>query len=119
MGIYAVWGPPQSGKTTMAIDMAFAMSLRGKSVCLISPELYSELAARLNIRIEPEKSLLAAYKKVNSLKQIVHKADDLLYVLAVPFDHDAFGEDMPEEAARALVEQAGKTFDVVIGWCLG
>ena len=78
MGIYAVWGPPQSGKTTMAIDMAFAMSLRGKSVCLISPELYSELAARLNIRIEPEKSLLEAYKKVNSLKQIVHKADDLL-----------------------------------------
>lgn len=117
MGIYAVWGPPQSGKTTMAIDMAFAMSLRGKSVCLISPELYSELAARLNIRIEPEKSLLAAYKKVNSLKQIVHKADDLLYVLAVPFDHDAFGEDMPEEAARALVEQAGKTFDVVIVDC--
>ena len=117
MGIYAVWGPPQSGKTTMAIDMAFALSLQGKSVCLISPELYSELAARLNIRIEPEKSLLAAYKKTGSLKQIVHKAEDLLYVLAVPFDNDAFGEDMPEDAAKALVEQAGKTFDVVIVDC--
>ena len=56
MGIYAVWGPPQSGKTSLAIDLAFALSLKGKSVCLISPELYSELAARLNIRIEPEKS---------------------------------------------------------------
>ena len=107
MGIYAVWGPPQSGKTSLAIDLAFALSLKGKSVCLISPELYSELAARLNIRIEPEKSLLAAYKKKDSLKQIVHTADDLLYVLAVPFDYDAFGEDMPEDAARALVEQAG------------
>lgn len=117
MGIYAVWGPPQSGKTTMAIDAAFALSLRGKSVCLISPELYSELSARLNIRIEPEKSLLAAYRKVDSLKQIVHTADDLLYVLAVPFDNDAFGADMPEEAAKALVRQAGKLFDVVIVDC--
>lgn len=117
MGIYAVWGPPQSGKTSLAIDLAFALSLKGKSVCLISPELYSELAARLNIRIEPEKSLLAAYKKKDSLKQIVHTADDLLYVLAVPFDNDAFGEDMPEDAARTLVEQAGKVFDVVIVDC--
>lgn len=83
MGINAVWGPPQSGKTTMAIDLAFALSIGGQSVLLISPELYSELAARLNIRIEPEKSLVAAYKNKESLKQIVHTVDDLLYALAV------------------------------------
>ena len=76
MGINAVWGPPQSGKTTMAIDLAFALSRGGQSVLLISPELYSELAARLNIRIEPEKSLVAAYKNKESLKQIVHTVDD-------------------------------------------
>lgn len=73
MGINAVWGPPQSGKTTKAIDLAFALSRGGQSVLLISPELYSELAARLNIRIEPEKSLVAAYKNKESLKQIVHR----------------------------------------------
>ena len=39
MGINAVWGPPQSGKTTMAIDLAFALSRGGQSVLLISPEL--------------------------------------------------------------------------------
>ena len=107
MGINAVWGPPQSGKTTMAIDLAFALSRGGQSVLLISPELYSELAARLNIRIEPEKSLVAAYKNKESLKQIVHTVDDLLYALAVPFDNDAFGEDVSEEVARAVIEQAG------------
>lgn len=117
MGINAVWGPPQSGKTTLAIDLAFALSMQGQSVCLISPELYSELAARLNIQIVPEKSLNAALKKKESLKQIVHTADDLLYVLAVPFDNDAFGEDMPEETAKTILDQADNLFDVVIVDC--
>ena len=117
MGINAVWGPPQSGKTTMAIDLAFALSRGGQSVLLISPELYSELAARLNIRIEPEKSLVAAYKNKESLKQIVHTVDDLLYALAVPFDNDAFGEDVSEEVARVVIEQADNLFDVVIVDC--
>lgn len=125
MGINAVWGPPQSGKTTMAIDLAFALSRGGQSVLLISPELYSELAARLNIRIEPEKSLVAAYKNKESLKQIVHTVDDLLYALAVPFDNDAFGEDVSEEVARVVIEQANNLFDVVTvvcavgGYCAG
>ena len=117
MGINAVWGPPQSGKTTMAIDLAFALSRGGQSVLLISPELYSELAARLNIRIEPEKSLVAAYKNKESLNQIVHTVDDLLYALAVPFDNDAFGEDVSEEVARVVIEQANNLFDVVIVDC--
>ena len=117
MGINAVWGPPQSGKTTMAIDLAFALSRGGQSVLLISPELYSELAALLNIRIEPEKSLVAAYKNKESLKQIVHTVDDLLYALAVPFDNDAFGEDVSEEVARVVIEQADNLFDVVIVDC--
>lgn len=117
MGINAVWGPPQSGKTTMAIDLAFALHEQGQSVCLISPELYSELAARLNIQIVPEKSLNAAVKKKESLKQIVHTVDDLLFVLAVPFDNDAFGEDMPEDAAKAILAQADNLFDVVIVDC--
>ena len=117
MGINAVWGPPQSGKTTLAIDLAFALHEQGQSVCLISPELYSELAARLNIQIVPEKSLNAAVKKKESLKQIVHTVDDLLFVLAVPFDNDAFGEDMPEDAAKAILAQADNLFDVVIVDC--
>ena len=27
MSIYAVWGPPHSGKTTLAIDMAFCLDV--------------------------------------------------------------------------------------------
>jgi len=117
MSIYAVWGPPQSGKTTVAIDLAFALSMEGQSVCLISPEPYSELSARLNIQIVDEKSLCAAYKKKESIRQIVHTADDLLFVLAVPHDYDAFADEVPEEYAKALVDQTSKLFDVVIVDC--
>ena len=117
MSINAVWGPPQSGKTTLAIDLAFALHEQGQSVCIISPELYSEMAARLNIQIVQEKSLNAAVKKKESLKQIVHTVDDLLYALAVPFDNDAFGGDVSEEVARVVIEQANNLFDVVIVDC--
>ena len=51
MSINAVWGPPHSGKTTLAIDLAYALSQKGQSVCLISPELYSELSARIKINV--------------------------------------------------------------------
>ena len=117
MGINAVWGPPQSGKTTLAIDLAFALSRSRQSVCLISPELYSELAAKLNVQIVREKSLVAASKLKESLKQIVHTVDDLLYVLAAPFDNDAFGEDLSSESARNILKQADSLFDVVIVDC--
>lgn len=117
MGINAIWGPPQSGKTTLAIDLAFALSMQDKSVCLISAELYSELSMRLNTRIEKEKSLVAAYHPKESLQQIVHTADELLYVLAVPFDNDAFEENISEDAARSLLEQAYAMFDHVIVDC--
>lgn len=117
MSIHTVWGPPQSGKTTLAVDLAFALSAHNQSVLLISPEQYSELSARLNIKIPAERSLSAAYKNKASLKQIVCTADDLLYVLAVPYDYDAFGEDLPEDTAKAVIEESGKLFDEVIIDC--
>ena len=92
MSLIAVWGPPQSGKTTLSIDLAYALSQQGKSVCLISPEPYSELTARMGIRIIHNKSLDQAYSAIGNLQQTVLEVDDLLYVLAVPWDHDAYGE---------------------------
>lgn len=118
MSIYAVWGPPQSGKTTLAIDLAFALSAHGQSVLLISTEQYSELAARLNIQIPREKSIAAAYKNKESLKQIVYKVDDLLFVLAQPSDTDVFGENLSEEVAKAIIQQADNLFDTVLIDCV-
>ena len=117
MAVYTVWGPPRSGKTTLAIDLAYAFALRGESVCLISPERYSELSARMRLHIEAEKSLSAVSTSKESLKHIVLPADDLLYVLAVPLDNDAFGGELSSENAKSLLTQAETIFDVIIVDC--
>lgn len=117
MGINAIWGPPRSGKTTLAIDLAYALSGSGKSVCLISPELYSELSARLNINIPEQKSLLAAFKTKESLKQVVYRVEELFYVLAVPCFHNALDEETDSDDAKELLKQASILFDVVLVDC--
>ncbi len=117
MSIYAVWGPPHSGKTTLAIDMAFSFSQRGQSVLLISTELHSELSANLNVQIRKEKSLAAVTEGNVSVKQVVQQVDNLLFVLAVPYDNDVFDGDISSNTARELMEQAKSLFDVVIVDC--
>lgn len=117
MSITAIWGPPQSGKTTLAIDLAHAFSQQGKSVCLVSPEPYSELTARMNIRITRNKSLSAAYQALGNLKQIVYEASDLLYVLAAPWDTDAFDEEPNSTSVKELFKQAEDVFDIVLVDC--
>ncbi|MFB0920035.1 MAG: AAA family ATPase [Oscillospiraceae bacterium] len=117
MRIHAIWGPPHSGKTTLAIDLAYALSRKGRSVCLISPELYSELSARMKINITSQKSLSRACKATESLKQVVFRADELLYVLAAPCFSDAFGEDIGSDSAKAILDQASILFDIVLVDC--
>lgn len=117
MSIYAIWGPPNSGKTTLAVDLAHAFSAQDQSTCLISPESYSELSSLLGIQIMQGKSLAAVQSDRDSIKQLVHTADELLYVLAAPTDADAFGEGLSSETAKALIEQAGAVFDAVLVDC--
>lgn len=117
MGITAVWGPPRSGKTTLSVDLAHAASERGRSVCLISPEPYSELTAKLGIRIMRDKSLDKAYGAPGNLRQTVTEADELFYVLAAPWDHDAFGDEPSPDQAKELLRQAEGVFDLVIADC--
>ncbi len=117
MSIYAVWGPPHSGKTTLAIDMAFSLSQKGQSVLLLSTELFSELSASLNVQIKKEKSLAAIAEGNVSVKQVVQQVDSLLFALAVPYDNDAFDGDISSNTAKELLEQAVTLFDDVIVDC--
>ena len=117
MSITSVWGPPQSGKTTLAIDLSHAFSQHGKSVCLISPEPYSEMTARMSIRIPRAKSLSQAYGAPGNLRQVVLEAADLLYVLAASWDTDAFDEEPASASVKELLRQAEEAFDCVIVDC--
>lgn len=118
MSIYAIWGAPQTGKTTLAVNLAYALSRGDQSVCLISPVAYSELSAFLGVKIPKENSLNAALRGGTPLRQTVFKADDLFYVLAAPSAASALDGDYSGEQVKTLLELARLTFDVVLVDCL-
>jgi molybdopterin-guanine dinucleotide biosynthesis protein len=118
MSICAIWGAPQTGKTTLAVNLAHAASRGDKSICLISPLVYSELSAFLGVKITEEHSLNAALQGDAALRQIVFKADELLYVLAAPSATSAFDGDYSGEQVKTLLELARLTFDLVLVDCL-
>lgn len=117
MRLTAIWGPPGSGKTSLAIDLAFALSKSGNTVCLISPEPFSELSAILGIKITKQQSIDAAYHATANLKQTVCKVDGLLFVLAAPYYADAFEGDASLTDVKNLLEETRATFDCVIVDC--
>ena len=117
MSITAVWGPPNSGKTTLAIDLAYALTRYGRSVCLLSPEPYGELGARLGLNIPQERSLLGVNKGEASLEQTALRVSDLLLVLGAGANEDAFGEDLGSEGAKRLLDRAEAACDLVLADC--
>ena len=117
MSLCAIWGAPQSGKTTLAVNLAHAVSRGDKSVCLISPVAYSELSAFLGVKIPEERSLRAALRGDAGIRQAVFKVDELFYVLAAPSTADAFESNYTGEQVKALLELARLTFDLVLVDC--
>ncbi|NMA25547.1 MAG: CpsD/CapB family tyrosine-protein kinase [Clostridiales bacterium] len=117
MGICAIWGAPQSGKTTLAVNLAYTISRGDKTVCLISPKTYSELSALLGVKITEEHSLRAALRGTENIKQTVFKVDELFYVLTAPVTGDLLDDHYTSDQARSLLEQARMTFDIVIVDC--
>lgn len=117
MGICAIWGPPNAGKTTLAVNLAYAISRGGKTVCLISPAPYSELSAFLGIKITEKQSLQEALRGSAGIKQTVFKVDELFFVLAAPVTADAFDDNYSSEQVKSLLELARITFDVVVVDC--
>lgn len=117
MSITAIWGPPGSGKTSLAIDLAYALSKGGNSVCLISPEPFSEMSALLSLKITKQQSIDAAYHAIGNLKQTVCKVEGLLFVLAAPYYADAFEGDASLSEVKNLIGETKATFDCVIVDC--
>lgn len=117
MGIVSIYGPPGSGKTSLAVDLSFANARQGRSVCLISADPYSELSAVLQVQIGRKNSLPAAYQRPGMIQQIAYPAADLLYVLSVPMGNDIFSMSESSPAVKQVLAQTRSLYDVVIVDC--
>ena len=117
MAITAIWGPPVSGKTTLAMDLSHAIAKSGKSVCLVSPEPYSEMSGLLNVMLMKPNSIEAAYHTGGSLWQTVYQLDGLLFLLAASYFSDAFEQEPFTGDVKNLLKELESTFEFVIVDC--
>ena len=117
MSICAIWGAPQSGKTTLAVNLAHAISQGDKTVCLISPAAHSEMSAILRVEIKEDRSLRAALRGNEGIRRTVTKINELFYVLAMPVSADTFDNDYSDEQAKRLLDLTRITFDFVLVDC--
>ncbi len=117
MSIIAIWGPPNSGKTSLAISLANGISTMGKSCLLISPEAYSELSGQLEIDITDEHSIGTALNSSSSIKYIATPVSDLLFVLAASCTTSAFDAEIDGQKAGELIKQSNALYNYVIVDC--
>lgn len=117
MSVIAIWGAANSGKTTLSIELSYALSGANKSVLIISAEPYAELPVRMRVRVNSKNSLSAAYQSPGTLRQAVCKADDLLFLLSPQSGADVFSAEENTRLIKELLKQARDLYDYVIVDC--
>ena len=117
MSVVAVWGAPGAGKTTLSINLAYALSKKNKTTLLVSPEDYGELSALLGVNVPIEKSLSTALNGKSSLKNIVVEVNPYFYILSASTSCDSFEVVSSDEQAKELLSMSRILFDDVIIDC--
>lgn len=112
--ISVFWGCPHSGKTTLAVESALALSASGKSVCLISAEDFAEIGLRFGRVVPSANSITLAVKDPKSLRSTVMKIDDNLMLLSPSATDSAIGLIFGKSQATGILKTADAIFDEVI-----
>ena len=58
--MFAIWGAPSGGKTTLAVNMAVLLADSGYMTCLVSCADHGELQTFLSVAVQEGKGLQAA-----------------------------------------------------------
>lgn len=117
MSEIAVYGAPQSGKTTISINLAYALSKRDHTTLLISSEDYAELSALLGKNVPSDRSLSVALGGKGSLKNAVVEINPHFYILSAATGGDSFEIIASDEQVQDLLNKAKLAFDDIVVDC--
>lgn len=116
--ISAVWGSPQSCKTSVAAELAVALSQADSTVCLISSVDFSEMPLRFGVKIPPEQSISAAYQiPRQNIRSCVCEVSPNLFLLAPAAADSALSLICTGRQAEELLKAANAMFGNVIVDC--
>ncbi|MDR1737002.1 MAG: hypothetical protein LBR85_09075 [Oscillospiraceae bacterium] len=115
--IFTVWGASGAGKTAVSVQLANALAKKGLFVGLISSSLeYSELPALMNQWVYPKHGLYMALQDGNARDHFWKcPISPNIFILTAPTGYAGYDwEDISQDAAETLLEQAASHFDIVL-----
>lgn len=116
--ITAVWGSPQSCKTTVAVELASALSQTDNTVCLISASDYSEMPLRFGIKLRPEQSISFAFQlPQQTIRNCAYEVCPNLFLLAPAATDSPLSLLCTGGQAEELITAAAAMFNEVIVDC--
>lgn len=114
--VFAIWGPPSAGKSTLAVNMATFLAESNQLVCLISAAEFGELQNFFGVAIEANKGLRAAINSGRHPREALKEVRPNLFLLEMSTGADSYqqGNISFETAQKVLLELRDQFSFVII-----
>lgn len=115
---FAIWGSPNSGKTTLAVNMAVVLADSGYMTCLVSASDHGELQSFFGVSIPKNKGLYAAISSGRNVREALTLARPNLCILELDTGGDAYDmANITPTQVQNMLEELSDQFSFVIIDC--
>ena len=116
--VFAIWGPPCSGKTTFAVNMATVLATSNYMTCLISASDHGELQSFFGTTIPKNKGLYSAITSGRHVRESLVEAMPNLFLLEADTSGDAYDlAEIRAEQVKNMIADLREQFPYVIIDC--
>lgn len=116
--VFAFWGAPEGGKTTLAVNMAVVLADSGYMTCLVSASDHGELQAFFNDNIPHDKGLYAAISNGRNVRDALVETRPNLCLLELDTGGDAYDiADITPDQVKKIIAELRDQFSYVIIDC--
>lgn len=114
--VIALWGANGSGKTTTAVNLAFAIAQRNFTVGLISSNVYyGEIQTLCGCNIPEERGIYHALMSGETKNMFVQAGKTSVFVLSVPDKFDAMQlTTISAKSVKDMLDDAAFRFDYLV-----